>query len=378
MINEQLLDEYDRIVGLYRELAPSLRAHVQRLLGGRDSQILSVAERVKSRESLMGKIARPERTYPSLAAVTDILGIRVITYFEDSIDDIAQLIETEFKVDLKNSIDKRTLAEPTHFGYRSLHYICEIPPSYIGSLEGDLPWCFEIQIRTVLQHAWAEMEHDLGYKSQESVPAQVRRRLSRIASLLEICDEEFVEIRRFLDKYQADMKQRISRSASQVPIDEVSLSYYVRSPRPAGVDAKIAELLGKELDQQLFYPDYLVKMLHCVGLTTIDELDQSLALHVDEILASVVPYFNFTRETWQFSGQDIERCLRGYSLLFLAHIVVLERSALEITQIEQATRFYMVLDYPKDEAMARQVAERLVEIFRKFRQPRGTSNRARG
>jgi hypothetical protein len=62
---------------------------------------------------------------------------------------------------------------------------------------------YEIQARTVLEHAWAEIEHDLGYRSRDAVPDAVRRRLNRLAGLLELADQEFVAIRRELTDYAA-------------------------------------------------------------------------------------------------------------------------------------------------------------------------------
>ena len=102
-----------------------------------------------------------------------------------------------FAVDLARSVDKRRQAELDRFGYRSLHYICAPAPSffeqhgfvYMPELR------FEVQLRTILQHAWAEMEHDLGYKAPEAIPAQIRRRFSRLAGLLELADEEFLSIK---------------------------------------------------------------------------------------------------------------------------------------------------------------------------------------
>lgn len=60
----------------------------------------------------------------------------------------------------------------------------------------------EIQIRSILQHAWAEIEHDIGYKNEIAIPKQMRRKFSRIAGLLEIADQEFVQIRSELEDYR--------------------------------------------------------------------------------------------------------------------------------------------------------------------------------
>ncbi len=68
----------------------------------------------------------------------------------------------------------------------------------------------EIQIRTVLQHAWAEIEHDLGYKSEIDIPKDIRRSFSRLAGLLEVADKEFQEIRDFLETYREKVEAEIS------------------------------------------------------------------------------------------------------------------------------------------------------------------------
>ena len=116
-----------------------------------------ITSRVKGEESLARKLLRPDKTYGSLWEVTDLVGVRVVTYFEDSIEDIASLVEKSFGIDYTNSTNKMNIAEHDRFGYRSLHYICY--------LKDDPEFRFEIQIRTILQHAWAEIEHDLGYKA---------------------------------------------------------------------------------------------------------------------------------------------------------------------------------------------------------------------
>ena len=103
--------------------------------------------------------------------------MRIITYFAEEVDAVAQLIEREFTIDRKNSIDKRMALDPDQFGYLSVHYIVSLAanrsqlPEY-AALSG---LSAEIQIRSILQHAWAEIEHDLGYKSQTAVPRDVVR-----------------------------------------------------------------------------------------------------------------------------------------------------------------------------------------------------------
>jgi hypothetical protein len=83
----------------------------------------------------------------------------------------------------------------------------EYPPELCGIK-------FEIQMRSSLQHTWAEIEHDLGYKSMYEVPREVRREFSRIAGLLELADESFVRIRSKIADYNKQTTENIKNVCS--------------------------------------------------------------------------------------------------------------------------------------------------------------------
>ena len=78
--------------------------------------------------------------YNSLADLTDILGLRVITFYIDDVDKVASAVERLFEIDWENTVDKRKIHEIDSFGYLSLHYICKVP---------DFPYRFEVQMRSV-------------------------------------------------------------------------------------------------------------------------------------------------------------------------------------------------------------------------------------
>jgi putative GTP pyrophosphokinase len=194
---EKLLEEYSSKRILYADFASTLATLLTQMISERDVQIHSVTSRAKEPNSIANKLQRPERSYVDLTDLTDLAGVRVTTYFLDHIEMISDLIENEFTVDWDNSSDKRTLMDPDRFGYVSLHYVVEFSPSRTDLLEYQrfLGLKAEIQIRSLLQHVWAEIEHDLGYKSNQSVPRPIRRRFARLAGMLELADDEFVAIR---------------------------------------------------------------------------------------------------------------------------------------------------------------------------------------
>jgi ppGpp synthetase/RelA/SpoT-type nucleotidyltranferase len=127
--------------------------------------------------------------------VTDLAAVRVITFFPRTVSEIDAIIRERFFV-LEKDNKSEMLQASGRFGYRSVHYLVELPPE-----EADRPdrerfggLVAEIQVRTILQHAWAEIEHDTQYKSVRAMPSSTRRRLAALAGLLEIADREFQAI----------------------------------------------------------------------------------------------------------------------------------------------------------------------------------------
>lgn len=188
---------FDSGVHQLNEFAPRVSDLLRQLLAERGIRVHTVEARVKERSSLARKVKEHEPPYASLRDVTDVLGARIITYFPDDVDIVGRLIEEEFAVDHANSNDPRASIDPRHFGYSSLHRVVALSPAREALPEWAplAGWRFEIQIRTILQHAWAEIEHDRGFHTESDVPAHVRRRWSRVAALLETADLEFATLR---------------------------------------------------------------------------------------------------------------------------------------------------------------------------------------
>lgn len=141
-------------------------------------------------------------------------------------------------------------------------------------------------MRTILQHAWAEIEHDLGYKAPQGIPKSVRRRFSRLASLLETGDEEFKNIRDELETYAVNVKSEIPFSPSKVLIDRISLTAFIEQDAEV---QKLEETLADYLQVKLTdvtndYTDARVEELQCVDLQTIEQLKSALKQKTDTIV----------------------------------------------------------------------------------------------
>lgn len=354
------LRDHASLLGAFSDVAPALELRGAALssslsawLGGAGIKVHSIAARVKDPVSLARKLARPDRDYVELWDITDLLGLRVITYFEDAVDRVGGVIEARLPIDLARSTDKRRRA-PGVFGYRSLHYVIELGAGLPAAARA------EIQVRSVLEHAWAEIEHDLGYKAPGAMPAPVRQRLSRLAGLLEIADREFVSIRDELRAYEAALPSQIAARGNDVVLDEPALRALLLSRDVEPLDLQIAAAHGQSLGPEPFFPDYLLKMLLCAGLETISEVQEALRDHGQDVVAMARPYFQFAWSTWGLTPVRDAQLLRGYSLFFLSHLHVMRGAQLQLDKVERLARLYRELDYQHDPPAAHRVASLLL------------------
>ena len=236
-------------------------------------QVTAIEARVKTPESLVGKLIRKGYKYQSIADITDLMGARIITLFSDDVDRVAALMGNMFDIDWANSTDKRKVHDLDSFGYNSLHYICRIPESLYS--DPDCPeinqTSFEIQMRSTLQHAWAAMDHDIGYKSEIETPPEYMRMFGRLAGLLELADEEFSRIRISVADYRRRMETLLQAGElSQVKLDG-------------------------DIDQKPF--DSLMRRIKAINQAEVREM-------------SFVPYFPLIREMGMETLQDVADFIR--------------------------------------------------------------------
>lgn len=124
--------------------------------------------------------------------IRDLVGVRITTYHSTAIPEVINVLRQSFKV--VKSVDKAAQTKISGgFGYGSHHLYVEIP-SGIEGLEEYAGMLFEVQIRTVLQHAWAEFEHDVRYKSGDCLDPRVDRAFTLAAGLIELADQQFDQI----------------------------------------------------------------------------------------------------------------------------------------------------------------------------------------
>lgn len=177
------------------DLSSTAAVFVESCLQDHDYYLHAVTGRAKTPESLRAKTLQKGYDDPA-TAITDVIGVRVITYYGEEVNHIAERIREHMTVDASHSLDEREiLIQERKFGYRSVHIVGK--PSLrsarkVPSLKGIT---FEIQIRSLLDHVWAEIEHEIVYKSGIAFPEATRRRFSAIAGSFEILEEELLRLR---------------------------------------------------------------------------------------------------------------------------------------------------------------------------------------
>ena len=218
--SQQILQEYLDHLPEFRKQAMEIYVAIKETLGKVGLIVASVEYRVKTEDSLAGKLELKGAKYKSLADITDIVGLRVITFYSEDVDKVASAVDRLFQIDWDNSVDKRKLLEIDSFGYMSLHYICS---------KEDFPYRFEVQMRTILQHAWANMNHDTGYKSGVEIPIYYRRRVQTLVASGNLDDAplDTETYRSYLNILPFDRLVRSIASINQAEIQEVSLMPYL-------------------------------------------------------------------------------------------------------------------------------------------------------
>jgi putative GTP pyrophosphokinase len=153
-------------------------------------KIHSVSSRVKDIDSALEKASRKGYTAPA-EELEDLVGCRIVCLFLSDLDRIAGAIKEEFRIHkFEDKVDGGS--DPTTFGYMSMHYICELSDHHSGPRYDSLKGVkFEIQCRTILMDAWANVSHHLAYKGENSIPSDLRRDFNALSGLFYVADKHF-------------------------------------------------------------------------------------------------------------------------------------------------------------------------------------------
>lgn len=289
--------EIQKLVNEHSSFTVMLNELIKSLLNSYNIKFHIVESRTKTAESLNEKISRKNIKSVN-EEITDLSGIRIILYYQDDVDKVSKLIKENFIIDKENSINKAELYDSNQFGYLSIHYIVKL-----NNNRTELPewknFSFlkaEIQVRTVLQHSWASISHELSYKKGYEIPKELERKLFRLASLFELADEQFLKIRDEHEDLNSTIKKLTkSNKLNQLEINRLTLKYSLSKPK--GIYKEIIELgykLGFEefdessafdyddddVDFQQYYYSEIIIVTKILGIKSLIEFEEKLKTNI--------------------------------------------------------------------------------------------------
>lgn len=275
LISEEAMHWFSENRSTFEALAKKVEAIVDELLQEEGIPVHAVTSRAKTLASFAGKTQTKMYEDPAVE-ITDLAGIRIITYVEEDLKRITSLINTHFDIDGKNSIDKRDTLGTDRVGYRSIHFIAKLPGDRIKLPEYKKfkGLRFEIQARTILQHAWAEIEHDKNYKFSGELPGHLQRRFKILAGVLELADREFDSLASDIDSYSNQVRQDAKRGELDFPVNSTSLKAYI--------SLRFSDLVKEGLENTVVTEE-VVRELTKFGLATLADIDAIVPKNLEEV-----------------------------------------------------------------------------------------------
>ena len=189
-------------------------------------EIAKVEGRIKDADECVRKFSRKYRPaleetntpYQIRPYITDLIGLRIVCLYEDELDTLSQAVQTCFEV--LEITDKVSAVEATEaaFGYKGLHMDLRLNAAGRNLPENQFfaDFCFELQIRTLVQDAWSVLDHKIKYK--KAIPGPLKRRINVLAALFELADREFRQIREETAAALLEAPDETQNSADSLPV----------------------------------------------------------------------------------------------------------------------------------------------------------------
>jgi ppGpp synthetase/RelA/SpoT-type nucleotidyltranferase len=311
------MEQYHERIHVYERLSHLADEALRHALDTQHVKVTAMEHRIKTETSLAGKLELKGGKYKTLDDVTDIVGLRVVTFYSADVDKVAAIVNEAFVVDRRNSVDKRKQHRLDSFGYNSLHYICRLPKTIVDDPEMPLlnELRFEIQMRTALQHVWSTLDHDTGYKGDVKIPHEYMRQFNRMAGMLELMDEEFSRLRNVLVDYRRQMLAlEASGQLDSVDLNAETFRRYLEAHPFDRLNQRIAAINQAELYPGPIMP-YL-RVLQDLGMETLGEVNRLVEEYSDDAYRLAVS---------QLGATDLDILSENIGIQNLCYVYVLKR-----------------------------------------------------
>ncbi|HEB9336994.1 TPA: hypothetical protein RZK36_001785 [Campylobacter coli] len=195
-----------------------------------DRNAIEIKSRTKTIDSFKGKISRDDKKskYKNpLEEVTDLVGVKILLTSLKDENDLYELLKIELKdsIDWENSVDKtQDIKKERKFGYLGRHLVISYDDKMLKLIEDKdkynsenfINFKAEIQIKTLLQHVWAEVEHKARYKAGEELDDDKKRYFDRLAALIEVADDLFKDLVEETEKINRKSRKRIDKEQDEI------------------------------------------------------------------------------------------------------------------------------------------------------------------
>lgn len=300
--------DYQPLSGVLTQMGPKVVGLIQSLLGSTNVGVLDVSHRVKTMESATKKIDASGGRFETFRDLHDMLGVRVVTYLQSDVEEVVETLSENFDVDAGRSSNKASMLDPDRFGYLSHHLVVKLngARATLGEYKQYADTYFEIQVRSILQHAWAQIEHDLGYKSPSGIPAPLKRRFARLAGLLETADVEFDALTYEATRHAA-LVRAVVTGGGKAAIDQDSIhALAMQDGVIRRADLAICAAVGATLEPTMHtvMASTRADELTLVGYSTTEEVEQDVADQFDGLVQFASSWLSGTGISATFVGGD--------------------------------------------------------------------------
>ena len=320
---EEVVEKYKTNIEIYENFEIILRHYINDLLNKAveekklDKNSFEIKSRTKAIDSFKGKISRDDKKLKykePLKEITDLVGLKImLTSLKDE-NVVYELLNLALdnNIDRENSVNKvEELKQSRKFGYLGRHLVVyydekmlkvaehkvnpDIHPSNFKGLRA------EIQIKTLLQHVWAEVEHKARYKAGEELSDEKKRYFDRLAALIEVADDLFKDLVEESEKINEESKQKIQKEQEEAQEAKKDSKDKVQSP--AVSSETIALYLANEIIKNKFKSIEQAESFYIL----VDEEPSLVSMQFIELLKEVGIYHTI----------DLERLFRGSNVRLL-------------------------------------------------------------
>jgi len=309
---DKLKTIYEDLYPVYDEILQSLYQQVRTVLKA-NGYFPTIKYRVKRFEAYFDKLIKMSHhdQGSDAAAITDILGLRIVCPFLEDLAVVENMIKSDFNVvELERKGSRHSVGE---FGYDSVHFLIRIDPIY---RKRELPYTAsvcEVQLRTILQDAWAEVEHELIYKSDITLPNEsIRRKLASLNATLTLSDLIFQEIR----DYQKEIREHDRKRRQSLEV-KIAAATGIDQDLHVSQDIDMQPVVGSDIDSIMGEANLEKALLAALEAHSSGQLENAvkiytsiLRLKIKDAVRSLV--YNH-RGMAYFGLSDYLRAIRDFS-----------------------------------------------------------------